>query len=55
LENIDICKVRIQQLTRRTCGCSCADVVEALRGYVLDWKTYFLLTERPWAFRELDG
>jgi RNA-directed DNA polymerase len=51
---IDTFKIRIRQLTRRTCGRSIAEVADALRGYVPGWKAYFRLAQTPRVFRELD-
>lgn len=47
-------KRRIRQLTRRSGGRSVAEVVEALRRYVLGWKAYFGLAQTPKIWRELD-
>jgi RNA-directed DNA polymerase len=51
---LDNFKARIRQLTRRSGGCSMAQVVEKLRPYVLGWKAYFGLAQTPRVWRELD-
>ena len=40
-------KARIRQLTRRSGGCSMAQVVERLRPYLLGWRAYFGLAQTP--------
>ena len=40
--------------TRRSGGCSTAQVIERLRPYVLGWKAYFGLAQTPRIWRELD-
>jgi RNA-directed DNA polymerase len=47
-------KQRLRQLTRRSGGCSMAEVVEKLRSYVLGWKAYFRLSQTPGVWRTLD-
>lgn len=47
-------KARIRQLTRRSGGCSLAQVVEKLRPYLLGWKAYFAMAQTPGVWRELD-
>ena len=47
-------KARIRQLTRRSGGCSMAQVVERLRPYLLGWKAYFGLAQTPGIWRQLD-
>ncbi len=47
-------KQRIRQLTRRSGGCSMAEVVQGLRPYILGWKAYFGLSQTPKVWRELD-
>lgn len=47
-------KQRIRQLTRRSGGRSMAQVVEKLRPYLLGWKAYFKLAQKPTVWRELD-
>ncbi len=51
---LDHFKARIQQLTRRSGGCSMEETVEKLRPYVLGWKTYFGLAQTPGVWRALD-
>jgi group II intron reverse transcriptase/maturase len=51
---LDKMKARVRCLTRRTCGRSLAQVVEALRSYLMGWKNYFRLAATPKVFRELD-
>jgi RNA-directed DNA polymerase len=48
-------KERVRTITSRTRGRSIAAVIEELRPYLLGWKNYFRLQERPSLFRELDG
>src|SRR5512133_663285 len=48
-------KERLRTITSRTRGRSIAAVIEELRLYLLGWKNYFHLQERPSLFRELDG
>lgn len=47
-------KARIRQLTRRSGGCSMAQVVEKLRPYLLGWKAYFAMAQTPGVWRALD-
>lgn len=47
-------KARIRQLTRRSGGCSLAQVVEKLRPYLLGWKAYFARAQTPGVWRALD-
>ena len=47
-------KARIRQLTRRSGGCSMAQVVDKLRPYLLGWKAYFGMAQTPGVWRELD-
>jgi len=47
-------KQRVRQQTRRTVGCSIADVVKALRSYLLGWKGYFRYSQTPSVWRKLD-
>ena len=47
-------RVRIRQLTRRSCGCSMVQVVERLRPYLLGWKAYFGLAQTPRVWLRLD-
>ena len=47
-------KQRIRQLTRRTGGCSMAEVIERLKPYLLGWKAYFGLAQTPRVWRSLD-
>ena len=48
-------KQRIRRLTSRICGRSITELVEPLRRYVLGWKAYFGLAQRPRLWRELDA
>jgi RNA-directed DNA polymerase len=48
-------KEHIREITSRTRGRSIAAVIEELRPYLLGWKNYFGLQEKPSLFRELDG
>jgi RNA-directed DNA polymerase len=48
-------KERVRAITGRTRGRSIPSVVAELRPYLLGWKEYFRLQERPSLFRELDG
>lgn len=47
-------KQRIRQQTRRIAGCSIADVISALRSYLLGWKGYFRLSQTPSVWQKLD-
>jgi group II intron reverse transcriptase/maturase len=47
-------KVRVRELTRRSGGRSISDVVDWLRPYLLGWKAYFRLAQRPKVWRKLD-
>lgn len=47
-------KTRIRQLTRRSVGRSMQQVVDALRPYLLGWKSYFALAQTPRVWRQLD-
>lgn len=51
---VDDFKARIRQKTRRSVGCSMAQVVLNLRPYLLGWKAYFGLAQTPKVWRELD-
>jgi RNA-directed DNA polymerase len=51
---MDSFKQRIRQLTRRSAGRSMAQVIEQLRPYLLGWKAYFKLAQKPAVWRELD-
>src|SRR5471032_257173 len=48
-------KQRIRRLISRICGRSITELVEPLRRYVLGWKAYFGLAQRPCLWRELDA
>jgi hypothetical protein len=52
---IDKMKERVRDLTSRSKGWSFAEVLIALRRYLLGWKGYFGLAETPSMFVELDG
>ena len=47
-------KARIRKLTRRSGGRSMQQVVDALRPYLLGWKSYFALAQTPGIWRQLD-
>ena len=47
-------KQRVRNLTRRSGGCSMAQVIERLRPYLLGWKAYFGLAQTPGIWRSLD-
>ena len=47
-------KDRVRKLTRRSAGCSLAQVCEALRPYLTGWKAYFRLAQTPRIFATLD-
>jgi len=47
-------KQRIRELTRRSGGRSLAEVIHRLRPYLLGWKAYFRLAQRPMVWRKLD-
>jgi len=48
-------KERVRIITRRVGGRSIPQVIAELRPYLLGWRNYFQLQERPSLFRELDG
>ena len=45
---------KIRQLTCRSGGRGVSEVTDALRSYVLGWKSYFGLAQTPRVLRELD-
>jgi group II intron reverse transcriptase/maturase len=47
-------KQRIRELTRRSGGRSLPQVIQRLRPYLLGWKAYFRLAQRPMVWRKLD-
>jgi RNA-directed DNA polymerase len=47
-------KHRIRELTRRSGGRSLRQVVGNLRPYLLGWKAYFMLSQTPTVWRQLD-
>lgn len=47
-------KQRIRELTGRSGGRSMAEVVQALRPYMLGWKGYFQLAQTPGVWQRLD-
>lgn len=47
-------KQRVRQLTRRNGGRSMEEVIEKLRRYLLGWKGYFGLAQKPSVWRRLD-
>lgn len=47
-------KQRVMQQTRRTVGSSMAEVISALRSYLLGWKGYFRYSQTPSVWRKLD-
>jgi group II intron reverse transcriptase/maturase len=47
-------KQRIRELTRRSGGRSLRQVVGNLRPYLLGWKAYFMLSQTPTVWRQLD-
>jgi group II intron reverse transcriptase/maturase len=47
-------KRRVRQLTRRSGGCSMAEVIDRLRSYLLGWQGYFGLAQKPSVWRRLD-
>ena len=47
-------KQRVRRLTRRSCGCGMAEVIERLRPYLMGWKAYFGLAQTPGIWRSLD-
>jgi group II intron reverse transcriptase/maturase len=51
---LETMKERVRQITGRSRGRSLQSVIAELRGYLLGWKQYFRLTERPSTFRDLD-
>ncbi len=48
-------KERVRAITCRIGGRSISKVIEELRPYLLGWREYFRLQQRPSLFRELDG
>jgi RNA-directed DNA polymerase len=47
-------KERVREITSRSGGRSIQQVVAELRGYLVGWKQYFRLADRPRLFRQLD-
>lgn len=47
-------KERVRLVTKRTRGRGVRQIAEELRGYLLGWKAYFQLADRPRAFSDLD-
>ena len=47
-------KQRMRQLTRRSSGCSMAEVIERLKPYLLGWKAYYGLAQTPRVWLSLD-
>ena len=47
-------KIRIRQISSRTCGRRMGQVIEQLWHYVLGWKAYFDLAQTPGVWRKLD-
>jgi RNA-directed DNA polymerase len=48
-------KERVRELTRRSAGCSIAQMCKPLGLYLKGWKAYFRLAETPGVFGEIDG
>jgi RNA-directed DNA polymerase len=48
-------KDRVRSLTRRSCGKSLEQVIDALDGYLCGWKNYFRLANTPGVFGDLDA
>jgi RNA-directed DNA polymerase len=47
-------KARVRELTRRTCGCSLAQIVKELSVYLIGWRGYFGFCQTPSVLRKLD-
>ncbi|MBV6409239.1 MAG: hypothetical protein EFKGCFLK_02868 [Rhodocyclaceae bacterium] len=47
-------KQRVRQLTRRSGGCSMAEVIDKLKPYLLGWKAYYGLAQTPRVWQSLD-
>jgi RNA-directed DNA polymerase len=47
-------KARVQELTRRTCGRSLAQIVKELSVYLIGWRGYFGFCETPTVLRALE-
>ena len=54
-EAIERMKERVRDLTRRSAGCSLAQMCGPLGKYLADWKAYFRLAETPNVFADIDG
>ena len=52
---LEAMKERVRTITSRIGGRSLPQVIAELRPYLIGWKNYFRLQERPSLFRELDG
>ena len=52
---LDVMKDRVRQLTSRSGGRSMQSVITELRGYLMGWKQYFRLTQRPEELGSIDG
>ena len=52
---LEVMKERVRAITSRTRGRSIPSVVVELKPYLLGWKEYFKLQERPSFFQQLDG
>src|ERR1700736_2962244 len=47
-------KARVRELTRRTCGCSLAQIIKELSVYLTGWRGYFGFCQTPSVLRALD-
>ncbi|HEY6374695.1 MAG TPA: group II intron reverse transcriptase/maturase [Edaphobacter sp.] len=47
-------KARVRELTRRSCGCSLAQIVKELSVYLIGWRGYFGFCQTPSVLRKLD-
>jgi RNA-directed DNA polymerase len=48
-------KVRVRELTRRSCGRSLAQIVKELSVYLIGWRGYFGFCQTPSVLRKLDS
>ncbi len=51
---LEMMKIRVREVTRRSRSQSITRVVQDLRSYLVGWKNYFRLADTPGVFRALD-